>query len=124
MLSQMGPIVNSLSPAARRDILGILQRDEEWKALHSAIAALQEVIKKLEAENLGMAGGLEAAMSLREALHSQVSSPKDAGTARKQDIKSLRLELVEAEHKCDRLAAHSNTERVALQSQISDLEVG
>ena len=124
ILSQMGPIVNSLSPATQRDIMGILQRDEEWKTLHTTIASLQEETEKLKSENFGMVGRLEAVATPREPFRSQVSSLKEVGTTRQGDIESLRAELVKSEHKYDRLVAHSNAERAALQIRISDLEVG
>lgn len=100
-------------------MLGTLQRDEEWKALQITIATLQEEIEKLKSVNLEMAGRLEAAATSQETFRSQISSLKGINTTQQDDIGSLRTEIVEVKRKYGGL----NAERVALQTQVLDLEV-
>ena len=97
---------------------------EERKALQATIDALREENEGLKSENLEVMGKLEAAIASQEAFRSQVSSLKEVNTTQQDDIKSLRVELVEAKGQCDRLIVDSNAERAALQIQVLDLEVG
>ena len=96
---------------------------EERKALQNTIATLQEEIEKLKSENIETVEGLKAAEASQEAFRSQVSSLKEVNTTQQANIKSLRAELTETKDKHNQLTMNSNAEKVALQTQVLDLEV-
>jgi len=123
MLSQMGPVANLFSPAARSEILGIIQRDREWKAVQTATTTLQEEVEKLKLQNLEMIERLKAAAASQDTLRSQVSSLEEVNATQRDDIKSLRAELIEAKDRYDRLLTDSNGERAALRAQVLGPEV-
>ena len=96
---------------------------EEWKAHQDAVAVLQEENEELNWENLKAAWKLEEAVVSQEAFRSQVLSLKEVNTTQQDDIRLLRVQLEEAKDSHDRFMVDSNAERVALQIQVSDLEV-
>ena len=96
---------------------------EELRSLQNTIVILQERIEKLTSENLEAAEGLEAAAASQEAFRSQVSFLKDVSVTQQDGIKTLRVELSEAEGKYDRLLADSNAERATFQTRVLGLEV-
>ena len=96
---------------------------DEWKSLQDTITTLQEENEKLKSETREMAARLEAAEISQEESRSQVSSLKEVNTTQDEDIKSLRAQASEAQHKYDRLVEDSNAEKAALKVQISDLQV-
>jgi len=119
----MGPVANLFSPAARSEILGIIQRDREWKAVQTATTTLQEEVEKLKMQNLEMIERLKAAAASQDTLRSQVSSLEEVNATQRDDIKSLRAELIEAKDRYDRLLTDSNGERAALRAQVFGPEV-
>ena len=96
---------------------------KELKSLQVDLTALQEENEDLKLGSLELARKLEAAMASQEAFRSQVSSLKELNTAQEGNIQSLRADLVEAREKYERLVVDSNAEKVALQIQVSHLEV-
>jgi len=94
-----------------------------WKALQGAVAALQEENENLKSNNVEVKGKLEEATASQEAFRSQVAALKESNITQQEEIKLLREGLVVAEGKYGRLIADSNTERAALQIQVSDLKV-
>ena len=96
---------------------------EEWKVLQNTTGALREEVGKLKSENFERAEELRAAADSQEAFRSQVSSLKQVNTTQRDDIKSLRAELADAKDNYNRLLANSNTEKVALQGRVLNLEV-
>lgn len=67
---------------------------------------------------------LEMSEASQEMLRSQVSSLNEANVAHREDIKSLRTELVEVKGKYDRMVEDSEAEKATLRFKVSDLEVG
>ena len=97
---------------------------DEWKSFHDTITTLQEENEKLKSEARETAARLGAAEASQEELRSQVSSLKEVNMTQEGDIKSLRVQVSEAQHKYDRLVEDSNAEKTALRAQISELQVG
>lgn len=120
-----GLFVSYANQAAALESLSVTSsfKSEERKALQNTIATLQEEMEKLKLENVGVVEGLKAAEASQEAFRSQISSLKEVNTTQQADIKSLRAKLTEAKNKYNQLAMDSNAENVALQRQVSDLEV-
>jgi FtsZ-binding cell division protein ZapB len=129
-LLSLSPLLSSLfiSYATRAAALGSTpttppSETDEWKSLQDTITVLQEENEKLKSETREMAARLEAAEVSQEELRSQVLPLKEANTTQQEDIRSLRVQASEAEHKYNRLVEDSNAEKVALKVQISDLQV-
>jgi septal ring factor EnvC (AmiA/AmiB activator) len=89
---------------------------EEWMALRNTITALQEDIKKLKLENLGLTKGLESTEALRSSLEAVNATQRD-------NIKSLQVELAGVTEKYNRFVMDLNAEKAALQIRVLGLEV-
>ena len=97
---------------------------DEWKSFHDTIATLQEENEKLKSEARETAARLGATEASQEELRSQLSSLNEINMTQEGDIKSMRVQVAEAQHKYDRLVEDSNAEKAALKAQISELQVG
>lgn len=96
---------------------------DEWKSFHDTITALQEENGKLKSEARETAARLGAAEASQEELRFQLSSLKEINMTQEGDIKSMRVQVADAQHKYDRLVEDSNAEKTALKTQISELQV-
>ena len=115
--------VSYANQAAALESVSPSTESEEWKTLEDTISSLQEEIGKLKPENVEIKERLKAATASQEALRSRVLDLEEANTAQRDEIKSLRAELLEGGGKFNQLVVNSNTERATLQAQISNLEV-
>lgn len=96
---------------------------EERRPLRETVITLLVENQNLKSEAHGVIRKLETTGASRKAFHSRVSSLKDANAAQRDDINSLRAQLVEVEDKYDRFMADSNAEKAGLQMQVLGLEV-
>jgi FtsZ-binding cell division protein ZapB len=129
-LLSLSPLLSSLliSYAGRAGARGFTSSgssadSEEWKALQDTIRLLREENDELKREAREMVRKMEMSEASQESLRSHVSSLDEANAAHQEDIKSLRVELVEIKEKYDRVATDSEAEKTTLKAQISDLEV-
>lgn len=67
---------------------------------------------------------LEMAEASQEMLRSYVSSLDESNAIHREDIKSLRAELMDVQEQYDRVMTDSEAERATLRVKVSDLEVG
>ena len=67
---------------------------------------------------------LEMTEASQEMLRSQVSSLSESNTTHREDIESLRAELMEVKENYNRAVTDSEAEKSALRVKVSDLEVG
>lgn len=96
---------------------------DEWKSLQDTIATLREENEKLRSDIQGMNGRLEAAEASQEEFRSLGSSLREINATREEEIKSLRVQVFEAQHKYNRLVEDSNAEATALKVQVEELQV-
>jgi len=95
---------------------------EEWKVLQDTIASLREENEKLRLEARDMVRKLAMAEASQEMLRSHVSSLDESNAIHREDIKSLRAEIMDVQEKYDRVMADSEAERATLRVKVSDLE--
>jgi FtsZ-binding cell division protein ZapB len=97
---------------------------EEWKALQTAIATLQEEHEKLKSGNREMAEKLETAETSGEAFRYRFMSLREDHEIQQDGFRMLAAQCAEGKDGYERLVAESSAEKAALLAQILDLEVG
>lgn len=95
---------------------------EEWKVLQNTIKSLREENEKLRVNSREMIRKLEMSEASQAMLRSQVSSVNEANGTYRDDINTLRAELIELRIKYGRILKDSEAEKNALKVQISDIE--